>query len=62
MYFNFVSESNACCLLPCVQCDYFVSEHEEDLVVYLQDGSLSQKDLEDDLCVEITGQPATCSK
>ena len=39
-----------------IQCDYFVSEHEEDLVDVLQDDDLSQEEMEEELCTEITGQ------
>lgn len=33
-----------------------MSEHEEDLVDLLQEDGLSQEDLEEELCVDITGK------
>ena len=39
-----------------LQCDYFVSEHEEDIVQLMQEKELSQEDLELELCTDITGE------
>ena len=38
----------------CTQCEYFISEYEDDIVLLFQDG-LSQKELELELCYDITG-------
>ena len=37
-----------------MQCDYFVSEHEDDLIDLLQEEGRSQEDLEEELCEDIT--------
>ncbi len=37
-----------------LQCDYVISEYEDDIVMLFQDG-LSQKELERELCFDITG-------
>ncbi len=42
-------------LCDCIlQCDYVISEYEDDIVMLFQDG-LSQKELERELCFDITG-------
>ena len=38
-----------------LQCDYFVSEHEEDLIETLQGDRLTQEDMEEELCIDVTG-------
>lgn len=44
------------CYLPHIQCDYFVSEHEEDLVDTLQDPEQTQEEMEEELCYAVTGR------
>ena len=41
--------------LSVVQCDYFVSEHDEDIVQLLQE-DLTQEELEYELCTDIAGE------
>ncbi len=38
-----------------MQCDYFVSEHEEDIVQLMQEKDFSQEELITELCEDITG-------
>lgn len=37
------------------QCEYFISEYEDEIILLFQDG-LSQKKLEAELCHDITGE------
>ena len=40
-----------------MQCTYFISDYEDDLIMLFQEG-LSQQEIEQELCHDITGKVA----